>query len=78
MDNVLQNQELRLSAFGEYLLKQQLVKEGQARYHVQWVRKFLAQRVPWRCCAGSEWRGCSFRPAFSRCLNSILSARMPP
>jgi integron integrase len=45
MDNVLQNQELRLSAFGEYLLKQQLVKEGQARYHVQWVRKFLAQRL---------------------------------
>ena len=45
MDNVLQNQELRLSAFGEFLLKQQLVKEEHARYHVLWVRKFLAQRI---------------------------------
>jgi len=40
MDNVLQNQELRLSAFGEYLLKQRLVKEG--------------PRAPWMCYAGSE------------------------
>jgi len=45
MDNVLQNQELRLSAFGEFLLKQRLVKEEHARYHVLWVRKFLAQRI---------------------------------
>lgn len=45
MDNVLQNQELCLSAFGEFLLKQRLVKEGQARFHVSWVRKFLAQRI---------------------------------
>jgi integron integrase len=45
MDNVLQNQELRLSAFGEFLLKQRLVKEEHALYHVLWVRKFLAQRI---------------------------------
>ena len=45
MDNVLQNQELRLSAFGEFLLKQRLVKDEHARYHVLWVRKFLAQRI---------------------------------
>jgi len=45
MDNVLQNKELRLSALGEFLLKQRLVKEEHARYHVLWVRKFLAQRI---------------------------------
>lgn len=45
MDNVLQNQELRLAAFGEYLLKHRLVKPEHARFHVFWVRKFLAQHL---------------------------------
>jgi len=43
MSNLLANQELQLSGFAEYLLKQQLVKEGQARFCVMWVRKFLAR-----------------------------------
>ncbi len=43
MDNLLGNQELQLTAFGEYLLKSRVVPEHQARYHVLWVRKFLAQ-----------------------------------
>lgn len=43
MSNLLGHQELELSRFGEYLLKQHLVPEHQARFHVMWVRKFLAQ-----------------------------------
>jgi len=45
MDNVLYNQELQLSRFGEYLLKQKMVQEGHERYYVYWVRKFLARRI---------------------------------
>lgn len=45
MDNVLYAQELRLSQFGEYLLKQRLVREGHERYYVLWVRKFLGRRI---------------------------------
>ena len=45
MDNVLYNQELQLSRFGAYLLKQQMVREGHERYYVFWVRKFLSRRI---------------------------------
>lgn len=45
MDNVLYNQELQLSRFGEYLLRQRMVREGHERYYVFWVRKFLARRI---------------------------------
>ena len=44
MDNVLYNQELQLSRFGTYLLKQQMVREGHERYFVFWIRKFLSRR----------------------------------
>jgi len=45
MDNLLQNQELQLSGFADYLLKQRLVQDGHARFYVYWVRKFLSQRI---------------------------------
>jgi integron integrase len=45
MDNLLYNHELQLGRFAEYLLKQQLVPEKYASYHVTWVRKFLARGV---------------------------------
>ena len=43
MDNLLYNQELQLTRYAEFLLKQQLVPEKQARFHVLWVRKFLSR-----------------------------------
>lgn len=42
---MLYTQELRLSQFGEYLLKQRLVREGHERYYVFWVRKFPGRRI---------------------------------
>jgi integron integrase len=44
MDKTLLNNDLPLSRFGEYLLKNQLVPEHQARFHVLWVRKFLSNK----------------------------------
>jgi hypothetical protein len=44
MDKTLQDDELQLARFGEYLLKNQLVPENQARFHVLWVRKFLSNK----------------------------------
>jgi hypothetical protein len=32
MDNVLYNQELQLSRFGEYLLRQRMTREGHESY----------------------------------------------
>lgn len=45
MSNLLYNHELQLERFAEFLLKQQLVPEAKARFHVYWVRKFLGQGV---------------------------------
>lgn len=45
MDNLLANQELHLAKFGEFLLGQQFVRQGQERYFVFWVRKFMARRI---------------------------------
>lgn len=45
MNRLLPEQELPLSRFGEFLLKQQFVKAGHERYLVFWVRKFLARPV---------------------------------
>lgn len=45
MDNLLANQEIQLSNFGHFLLRQRFVKEGHERYLVFWVRKFLARRI---------------------------------
>jgi integron integrase len=45
MSNMLTNHELQLGRFAEYLLKQQLVPETKARFHVHWVRKFLGQGI---------------------------------
>jgi integron integrase len=35
------NNEIELSAFGEYLLAKHIVREGHAKFYVQWVRRFL-------------------------------------
>jgi hypothetical protein len=43
--NLLYNHELQLERFAEFLVKQQLVPEPKARFHVYWVRKFLGQGV---------------------------------
>ena len=45
MTNLLYNHELQLERFAAFLLKQQLVPETHARFHVLWVRKFLGQAV---------------------------------
>jgi integrase len=45
MDILLAYQELQLSNFGAFLLKQRFVKEGNERYLVFWVRKFLARKI---------------------------------
>ena len=45
MDKLLVNDELRLSRFGEFLLRQRLIKPGSERYYVIWVRKFLTRPV---------------------------------
>jgi integron integrase len=45
MDRLLPQQELQISRFGEFLLKQQFVRPGHERYLVYWVRKFLARPV---------------------------------
>ena len=45
MDTLLYNNELQLGRFAEYLLKQRLVPEKNAPYHVSWVRKFLARGI---------------------------------
>ncbi len=39
MDIVLASQDLQLSNFGAFLLKQRFVKEGIERYLVFWARK---------------------------------------
>jgi len=39
----MQESELELGRYGEYLLKSRIVAEKYARYYVGWVRKFLAQ-----------------------------------
>lgn len=38
---MLQNNEILLSRFGEYLLKRKLTQEKTARFYVMWVRRFL-------------------------------------
>ena len=38
----MDSNEIQLSEFGEYLLRRKLVPEQAARFHVVWVRKFLA------------------------------------
>jgi len=38
MDRLVQEKELQLSRFGEFLLRQQFVKAGHERYLVYWVR----------------------------------------
>lgn len=43
MDKLLAVDELRLSRFGEFLLRQRLIKQGSERYYLIWVRKFLAR-----------------------------------
>jgi hypothetical protein len=45
MDKTLQDDELQLARFGEYLLKNQLVPENRARFNVLWVRKFLTNKL---------------------------------
>ena len=45
MDKLLVNQELQLSRFGEFLLQSRLVRQGQERYYVFWVRKFMARAI---------------------------------
>jgi hypothetical protein len=45
MDRLGQEKELRLSLFGEFLLRQQFVKAGHERYLVYWGRKFLVRPV---------------------------------
>jgi len=41
MHKLLQDQELELSRFGEFLLCRQLVPEKNAPYYVKWVRRFM-------------------------------------
>ena len=38
---MLNDKELQLANFGEYLLRKSLVQEKAVRFHVQWVRRFL-------------------------------------
>lgn len=45
MDNLLANQEMQLSQFGVFLLKQRFIQAGHERYLVFWVRKFLTRRI---------------------------------
>lgn len=48
MDNVLYNQELQLSRFGEYLLKQRMTREGHERYYVYgWKINATLYSLPW-------------------------------
>ena len=44
---MVNDMDLELGRFGEFLLKSRIVSERYARYHVGWVRKFLSQ-VPER------------------------------
>jgi integron integrase len=39
----MSDEENTLSQFGEFLLKANLLEEKKARFHVRWVRRFLAQ-----------------------------------
>jgi integron integrase len=39
---MLENKEIELSTFGEYLIRKHIVREQNARFYVQWVRRFLA------------------------------------
>ena len=43
MSNMLKENELELSRFGEYLLKSRIVTEKHAPYYVGWVRRFMSQ-----------------------------------
>ncbi len=45
MDRTLYDNDLQLGRFAEYLLKQRLVPEKNAPYHVSWVRRFLSRGV---------------------------------
>jgi integron integrase len=45
MHNQLPENEIELSRFAEYLLRNRLVKDAHARYYVSWVRQFL-QKAP--------------------------------
>lgn len=44
--NVLQENELELGRFGEYLLCKRLVPEKNAPFYVKWVRRFLCEVPP--------------------------------
>lgn len=41
MYNISHDKPLRLEEFAEYLLRNQICREGHSRYYVFWVRKFL-------------------------------------
>ncbi len=45
MDRALHDNELQLGRFAEYLLRQRLVPEKNAPYHVSWVRRFISRGV---------------------------------
>jgi hypothetical protein len=42
---MMEGNTLKLSEFGEYILKKHLVPENKAQYYVGWVRKFLHEPV---------------------------------
>lgn len=48
------NDEIRLTQFGEYLLKSHLVSKGKEVFLVMWVRKFLQRRSQWPSLSWSE------------------------
>ena len=43
MQKSFQENELELSRFGNFLLRQRLVHEKRAKFYVHWVRKFLGE-----------------------------------
>ena len=45
MNNLCKDNEMQLSQFGAYLLRNRLVLERHAPFYVKWVRRFLTEAV---------------------------------